>query len=522
MNFKDLSVVTKTIIGQIVFLLFALASAVALNVVTTQAINGFTEFRSGIGSASTNLAGARTHMALVSEATLEFLFETEKVEQQRLNAAARASSARFETSIAATAASTRQRSTQLDQIRQGFVSLSEARAELINLRSAGRGADDPEVKAAYRRFAVGAKALDERIADLLNQLTDDEDRQFSDIQDTLHLKQWLIMGSTLLVLGFAAFIMVGVTRRTITSPLCALVDASKRLLSGDLDQTVIGAERRDEIGGMARVVQELKETLISQRKLGQQMLTSSQQVAAATGQAAAAIEQVSDGAQRQLHSVGSIATSLSQTNMIIASIADMSHSAKESAQAAAAKVMSSMQQIQAMTIAVRDIATTSEQINRITQSIGQLATRSNILSLNAAIEAARAGDQGRGFSVVAEEVGNLAQQTGSLAQEIAGLAANSGERIRTGVGVAEEVGALMHDVVTAVGRTDTMSADIARSMEEQQVVLRQIEQSLSGLNTISNANATAGEEISATMIELTRLANNSRQQASTALKGNLS
>ena len=287
-----------------------------------------------------------------------------------------------------------------------------------------------------------------------------------------------------------------------------------RILGGALERPVEGVERRDEVGDIARAVQLLKETLIASDDLSRRTQSAAEQVAAATSQAAAAVEQVSGGSQRQMQSVEAITGSVSRTTAIIGTIASVSLSAKDRSRAAATQLASGMTQMTAMTAAVREIAVTSARINSITQSIGELATRSNILSLNAAIEAARAGEHGRGFSVVAEEVGNLAQQTANLAQEIALLAADSGERIQNGVSIATDVGGVMNSVASAINRDrQPVGRRIAQSMEEQGAVLQQIELSLQRLTEISNANATASEEIAATMVELTRLADSTRQQA---------
>ena len=302
-------------------------------------------------------------------------------------------------------------------------------------------------------------------------------------------------------------------RGSVAGPLQELVATAQRILSGQRDAEVTGCDRKDEIGDVARVIQLLKDTMAAADNLGRQTVDQAEQMAAATNQAAAAVEQVSSGSQRQMMSVENITQSVTRTTAIIGTIASVSLSAKDRSREAANGIGSGMAKIKEMTDAVKEIAVTSARINRITQSIGELATRSNILSLNAAIEAARAGEHGRGFSVVAEEVGNLAQQTGALAQEIALLAADSGERIQNGVSLATGVGALMGDVAKAINETDSLSEDIARSMDEQGGVLRSIEQSLQRLREISNANASAAEEIAATMVELTRAAESTRAQA---------
>lgn len=318
-----------------------------------------------------------------------------------------------------------------------------------------------------------------------------------------------LVAAALILVFVLAFILL---RGAVVRPLRALTDAAKALLAGKLDQTIAGADRGDEIGDVARVCQLLKDSLSAFHDLSGRTNATAQQVAAATSQAAAAVDQVSGGSHRQMQSVETITASVSRTTSIIGTIASVSLSAKDRSREAATRLADGLRQIEAMTAAVREIAVTSQRINRITQSIGELATRSNILSLNAAIEAARAGDHGRGFSVVAEEVGNLAQQTANLAQEIALLASDSSERIQNGVSTATEVGGVMHSVAAAINETDSLSEDIAQSMEEQGGVLRQIEQSLQRLTEISNANAAASEEIAATMVELSRLTDAMRQE----------
>ncbi|WP_372399093.1 methyl-accepting chemotaxis protein [Azospirillum sp. HJ39] len=370
-----------------------------------------------------------------------------------------------------------------------------------------------------RAVTTSAEEFDGLMTKLIDQGQELAARRAHDASARAHADSTMVIRLVALalvaVLVFAFLLM----RMTVVRPLHRLIALAKELLGGRLDLTVPGVARGDEVGDIARMVQLLKDTMASSDELARRTHIAAQQMAAATAQAAVAVEQVSDGSQRQMQAVEAITGSVSRTTAIIGTIASVSLSAKDRSRDAATQLASGLTQIAAMTAAVQEISVTSARINAITQSIGELATRSNILSLNAAIEAARAGEHGRGFSVVAEEVGNLAQQTADLAQEIALLAADSTDRIQKGVSMATQVGGVMNAVTAAIDETDSLSEDIAQSMEEQGGMLRQIEQSLQRLTDISNANATAGEEISTTMMELTRLADGTRRQAESVRRG---
>lgn len=405
-------------------------------------------------------------------------------------------------------------------IRKSFERVSTPLDALIAARSEqADGAASDVVRDRARSASQAIEEFDAQLKSVVEQAmarTQERARQASQAARANSLYANAVVAGTIAVAFLLAFVYL---RLMVVQPLQRLTAVAASVLSGHLDVVITGTDRKDEIGDVARVCRQLKDSLGAIDELSRRTTAAAQQVAAATSQAAAAVEQVSDGSQRQMQSVESITGSMSRTSAVIGTIASVSLSAKERSREAALRLAEGLRQIEAMTAAVREIAVTSDRINRITQSIGELATRSNILSLNAAIEAARAGENGKGFAVVAEEVGNLAQQTGNLAQEIALLAADSTERIQNGVNTATEVGGVMENVAAAINDTDSLSGDIAQSMEEQGGVLKQIEQSLQRLREISNANATASEEIAATMVELARLADTTRLEAQQARLG---
>jgi methyl-accepting chemotaxis protein len=152
----------------------------------------------------------------------------------------------------------------------------------------------------------------------------------------------------------------------------------------------------------------------------------------------------------------------------------------------------------------------TERVTRIAGTIGKVATQTNILAINAAIEAARAGEHGRGLAVVAEEVRMLAANTEALAQEIADVVVQAGIRAREGRQSAAAVGTDMDELERVVGESARLSGATAIAMEQQEATVSSIAERVQVLTQIGQSNATSAEEITVTMIDLSRLADETR------------
>ena len=328
-------------------------------------------------------------------------------------------------------------------------------------------------------------------------------------EETLNLA--LLVGGCVLVVVF--LIQAFMAARYVNRPIQRITRVMKQLASGDLAVEVPALTSRDEIGDIARATQVFRENAIQTQALVEQVTQSARQVAAAASQASSAVGQVSDGSQSQLDALRQAAEALSQSAQAISSVAQGTVEASQKVRNAAERVTEGREQVQAMVDGVNAIAKSSEQIGKITDAIARIASQTNMLALNAAIEAARAGEHGRGFAVVAEEVRKLAEHTGTLAQEIAELTQKAAKQAETGVDLAETVKVSMTNVGEAVRASDTLIGSIATAMEEQQITIGGIDVNVRELTRIGQSNATAAEEITATMLELSKLAERTRLQA---------
>ncbi|WP_395837095.1 methyl-accepting chemotaxis protein [Cystobacter fuscus] len=284
----------------------------------------------------------------------------------------------------------------------------------------------------------------------------------------------------LLALGGAVLLII----RRVTRPLETISSVATRIANGDLTGA-LDHRSEDEVGILADAFRSMRDRLaqvIGEVREGAAALSS------AASQLSATSQSLASRASQQAATFEEMTTSLDGMSASIIKNADSSRRVETIASKGAADAQKSS----------RAVAETVEAMKQIASRISvieEIAYQTNLLSLNAAIEAARAGDHGKGFAVVASQVRKLAEGSQSAAKEINSVASSS-------VKIAEQSGQLLHALVPSIDTTSQLVRDVAATSSEQSSGVGQINKAMLGLNDVTQQNAAAAEELSSTAEEM--------------------
>jgi methyl-accepting chemotaxis protein len=271
-------------------------------------------------------------------------------------------------------------------------------------------------------------------------------------------------------------------------------ELAEAIAEGDLTGDVTLASEKDVLGRALQTMSQRLNDILGQINM------ASEQIDSGSDQVSETAQDLSQGSTEQASSIEEIGASLSELTGRTRDNAENAASANQLALAARNAANEGSEQMQQMVIAMGEINESGQNIGKIIKTIDEIAFQTNLLALNAAVEAARAGQHGKGFAVVAEEVRNLAARSAKAAQETADLIEGSVQKGDNGTAIAERTAKSLEEIVSGIGKTSDLVAEIAASSKEQAEGLSQVNEGLTQVDQVVQRN-TAGAEESASAAE---------------------
>ncbi|MGU9855046.1 methyl-accepting chemotaxis protein [Pseudomonas sp. LF245] len=341
--------------------------------------------------------------------------------------------------------------------------------------------------------------------------------------------QWVV-GSIIVFALLATLVLAWLLTRSITAPLGQALSVARTIAAGDLSQPIV-VRGKDEpaqlLTALATMQAQLQTTI---RGISE----SAQQLASAAEEMSSVMEQSTRGLQAQNDEIEQAATAVTQMSAAVDEVAGNAVSSAEASKASdedskhghyqISETISSIQNLVDEVLGASNkaegLAVQAQDISKVLEVIRGIAGQTNLLALNAAIEAARAGEAGRGFAVVADEVRSLAQRTQDSTEEIeqmitgiqqgtqdtVGALNSSAEHAGQTLQRANSAGSALEKITAAISQISQRNLVIASAAEQQALVAREVDRSLVNIRDLSTQTAAGATQTSAASQELSRLA----------------
>jgi methyl-accepting chemotaxis protein len=375
------------------------------------------------------------------------------------------------------------------------------------------------------------------VARMEDTLSVEDAEHVSRMQDRKQMAQdinkrtlWTLFAAALASIIVGGAISVFTTRR-ITKPVSSVVAAMHRILAGDLSGDDIVITTDDELGDMGRSANGMQQSL---REMIGDVGESAERIAAAGEELSATATEHAHGAASQKDQTHQVAAAMHEMSSTVTQVAENSIKASEASRKAAdtarhggeivedalAKMRAIADSVGQTAKKVQELGKSSNQIGEIIGVIDDIADQTNLLALNAAIEAARAGEQGRGFAVVADEVRKLAERTSKATKEITAMIQNiqaetlsaveamqtGTQQVQLGVESTTRAGTSLHEIIKTSEQVGEMILLIATAATEQSSATDEINSSIEQIAKITEESAAGTREAARAVGDLSSLA----------------
>lgn len=431
----------------------------------------------------------------------------------------------------------------IDRLDAALAKLAPMRENVLTLAS-----ENQKAEAADYMEHNNILAIQEAQAEL-NSLIESGNKKGETLVSGLREKQAMAVFTVIILGGISVAVSVVFgfyITRGITQPVTELEQAARAMARGEFSAVRVAYNSRDELGSLAGDIRSMVKTLTdvlqnetyilnemaegnfsvhsekdeyyigefeqlmrSMKKISRGLSELLLQISRSADNVAAGSEQVSSGSQNLAQGTTEQAASVEELTGMMSEISDQAYRNSRDAQEASEKAQmvkenatESSRSMQEMVKAMAEISGKSDEIRKIVKTIEDFSFQTNILALNAAVEAARAGDRGKGFSVVANEVRSLANQSSAASKSTAALIQSSLQAVENGRRIANETDNALAEVVSGIDNVSELLFHITDASSKQFDANRQVTENINLISEVVQTNSATAEECAAASEEL--------------------